>query len=81
MNLKFLGDGILNKPSNKVDITQIKKTSFIENLEILRKHLHMHNGSGIAAPQIGWDMKVILLGIDANYTYDTNTIGKFCFPV
>lgn len=69
LKVREVGDPVLNKISEDVDITNIDN-NIIDIIEDLKSTLEDGNGLGIAAPQIGMNKRIIVVGAkieDINY--------------
>ena len=61
LKIREVGDPILNKISDEVDIENINE-EILEIIEDLKATLEFGNGLGIAAPQIGINKRIIVVG-------------------
>ena len=61
LKIREVGDPILNKTSDEVDIENINE-EIVEIIEDLKATLEFGTGLGIAAPQIGINKKIIVVG-------------------
>ena len=61
LKIREVGDPILNKISDEVDIENINEES-LEIIEDLKSTLEFGTGLGIAAPQIGINKRIIVVG-------------------
>lgn len=61
LRVREVGDPILNKVSDEVDIENINKDT-LDIIEDLKSTLEFGRGLGIAAPQIGVNKKIIVVG-------------------
>lgn len=59
--LVTIGDPRLAKPSKPVRVGRIRKPDFQERLALLRVGLEHHGANGIAAPQLGWFQRFLLM--------------------
>ena len=62
-DLVIMGDPLLIQQHQQVSVDEIYTEDFQHNLTILRKRQLEANGIGIAAPQIGWEVRVLCLGL------------------
>ncbi len=63
-NPVYMGDPLLFKKQDDVDLEIIQSEVFQNNLQILRKSQTRLEGIGLAAPQIGWGVQTMCLGIE-----------------
>lgn len=61
LRVREVGDPILNKVSDEVDIENINK-DILDVIEELKSTLEFGTGLGIAAPQIGVNKRIIVVG-------------------
>ena len=61
LKIREVGDPILNKISDEVDIENINE-EILEIIEDLKSTLEFGTGLGIAAPQIGINKRIIVVG-------------------
>ena len=61
LKVRELGDPILSKKCNEVDIENINQ-KILDIIEDLKSTLEFGTGLGIAAPQIGVDKRIIVVG-------------------
>ena len=61
LKIREVGDPILNKISNDVDVKNINE-EILEIIEDLKATLEFGTGLGIAAPQIGINKRIIVVG-------------------
>ena len=61
LRVREVGDPILNKVSDEVDIENINKDT-LDIIEDLKSTLEFGTGLGIAAPQIGVNKRIIVVG-------------------
>ena len=61
LKIRVVGDHILNKISDEVDIENINE-EILEIIEDLKSTLEFGTGLGIAAPQIGINKRIIVVG-------------------
>ena len=61
LKIREIGDPILNKKCDEVDIKNIDET-MLDIVEDLKATLEFGTGLGIAAPQIGINKKIIVVG-------------------
>ncbi len=61
LKIREVGDPVLNKTSEEVDIENINEEIF-EIIEDLKSTLEFGTGLGIAAPQIGINKRIIVVG-------------------
>lgn len=61
LEVREVGDPILSKKCNEVDIENINQ-KILDIIEDLKSTLEFGTGLGIAAPQIGVDKRIIVLG-------------------
>lgn len=61
LKIREVGDPILNKTSDEVDIENINE-EVIDIIEDLKSTLEFGTGLGIAAPQIGINKQIIIVG-------------------
>mgnify|MGYP002641457111 CR=1 FL=1 len=59
--LVLMGDPRLSQPSAPVDPTEISTPAFQERLRVLKVGLKEHCANGIAAPQLGWFQRFLLM--------------------
>jgi len=62
--LVLIGEPLISHRSALVDPTVIDSPAFQRNLTLLRKKCQEQLGAGIAAPQIGWNASVFVVGVD-----------------
>ncbi len=62
-DLLIMGDPVLFQQHQQVSVEDILTDDFQRNLRILRQRQLEANGIGIAAPQIGWGVRVLCIGI------------------
>ena len=62
-DLVIMGDPLLFQQQRQVSVEDILNDDFQHNLRTLRKKQVEANGIGIAAPQIGWDARVLCIGV------------------
>lgn len=62
-DLVIMGDPLLFQQHQQVSVDEINTDDFQHNLRILRKRQLEANGIGIAAPQIGWGVRALCIGI------------------
>lgn len=61
LKVREVGEPILEKQCNKVDIKNINE-EILDIIEDLKSTLEFGTGLGIAAPQIGVDKRIIVVG-------------------
>ena len=59
----IMGHPILFQEQRQVSLDELADEDFIHNLHVLRKIQLETNGVGLAAPQVGWPVRVLSLGI------------------
>jgi peptide deformylase len=62
--LVYLGDANLMSVQPSVDAVAFGSEALAEKLAVLRACMGYYRGIGIAAPQIGWNVRAFCLGID-----------------
>ncbi|WP_257264935.1 peptide deformylase [Endozoicomonas sp. ONNA2] len=62
-DLLIMGDPLLFQQHHQVSVEDILTDDFQHNLHTLRKKQIEANGVGIAAPQIGWGIRVLCTGV------------------
>ena len=72
LNIKYYGDSVLSVISSKIDIItdEIKKISS-EMIEAM----HKYDGIGLAAPQIGLSIKLIVVNLSIEHLQSNSTIS------
>ena len=58
-----MGHPLLFDHQQQVTLDEMKQDDFIHNLKVLREKQLDTNGVGLAAPQVGWAVRVLSLGI------------------
>ena len=64
--LRYLGDSGLMSVQPLQDVKEIHSVEFFDKLTMLRTAMKKYGGIGIAAPQIGWWVRVFCFGIDGS---------------
>lgn len=62
LRIREVGEPILNKISDEVDIENINE-EILDIIKDLKSTLEFGKGLGIAAPQIGIDKRIIVVGL------------------
>src|SRR5579862_7764091 len=76
--LTRLGNPVLRKKSQFVSIAKIRTKSFQKFLDKLAKTCLKNKGVGIAAPQVGKNIRVIVVHVDPN---NPRYLDKKYFPL
>lgn len=63
LKIREVGDPILNKKCEKIDIKNIDK-KLLDEIEDLKETLEDSNGFGIAGPQVGIDKRIVLIKVN-----------------
>lgn len=77
----LMGHPILFREHHQVCLDDLKTEDFLHNLDVLKEQQVRSQGIGLAAPQIGWEARVMSLGISEinRFRYPKAPDIPFCF--
>jgi len=72
-----MGQPGIHAVASPVDVAEIRSPRFQKQLEVLKEAMQQELGAGIAAPQIGWNASVFVVGVDSSHPSFNTPRGAF----